>query len=110
MKAYFFSVGLRTETRNLYSTYTERRSSSETAIEFALLSFYRSDPTYKSEPIKLLDVIAVCNQLHVNALIRYREQFSLGGDLTDCILLNFLLQAISAFRATHYNNIFLTFL
>ena len=29
---------------------------------------YHSEPTYKSQRIKLLDVIAVCNQLNVNAL------------------------------------------
>ena len=30
--------------------------------------FNRSEPTYKSQHIKLLDVIAACNQLNVNAL------------------------------------------
>ena len=30
--------------------------------------FNRSEPTYKSQRIKLLDVIAACNQLNVNAL------------------------------------------
>ena len=35
------------------------------------LLFYHfncSEPTYKSQRIKLLDVIAACNQLNVNAL------------------------------------------
>ena len=40
-----------------------KRSAFETAIEYALLSFY------KSQRIKLLDVIATCNQLNVNAII-----------------------------------------
>ena len=55
----------------IYSTYTKRRSASETAIEFALLLFYyfnRYEPTYKSQHIKLLDIIAACNKLNVNAL------------------------------------------
>ena len=30
--------------------------------------FYHSEPIYKSQRIKLLDVIASCNQLNVNAL------------------------------------------
>ena len=30
--------------------------------------FNRSEPTYKSQRIALLDVIAACNQLNVNAL------------------------------------------
>ena len=30
--------------------------------------FNSSEPTYKSQSIKLLDVIAACNQLNVNAL------------------------------------------
>ena len=30
--------------------------------------FNHSEPTYKSERIKLLDVITACNQLNVNAL------------------------------------------
>ena len=30
--------------------------------------FNRSEPTYKSQHIKLLDVIAACSQLNVNAL------------------------------------------
>ena len=30
--------------------------------------FNHSEPTYKSQRIKLLDVIAACNQLNVNAL------------------------------------------
>ena len=51
-----------------YSTYTKRRSASETATEFALSSFNRSEATYKSQRIKLLDVIAACNQLNVNDL------------------------------------------
>ena len=51
-----------------YSTYAERRSVSETTIEFALLSFNSSEPIYQSQRIKLLDVIAGCNQLNVNAL------------------------------------------
>ena len=40
------------------------------------------------------------------------RSFNLWGDLTDHVLLkvNFLLQVISAFHATHYSNIFLMFL
>ena len=30
--------------------------------------FNHSEPTYKSQPIKLLDIIAASNQLNVNAL------------------------------------------
>ena len=30
--------------------------------------FNHSEPTYKSQPIKLLDVTAACKQLNVNAL------------------------------------------
>ena len=48
--------------------------------------FYRSEPTYKSQRIKLLDVIAACNQLNANAL-NYISKIFLGGDLTDCMLL-----------------------
>ena len=64
------------------STYTERRSAYETAFEFALLSFYhfnRSEPPYKSKRIKLLDVIAACSQLNVNALkLDINNNFSWG--------------------------------
>ena len=49
--------------------------------------FNRSEPTYKSQHIKLLDVIAACNQLNVNVLNKILIIFFLGGDLTDCILL-----------------------
>ena len=48
--------------------YAERRTASVTAIEFALYHFNRSEPTYKSQHIKLPDIIASCNQLNVNAL------------------------------------------
>ena len=65
----YFSGSLHLQSAN-YSTYTERRSASETAIEFGLYHFNRSEPTYKSQCIKLLDVTAACNQLNVNALIR----------------------------------------
>ena len=51
-----------------YRLYTERRSASETATEFIFCHFYRSEPTHKSQRIKLLDVIAICNQSNVNAL------------------------------------------
>ena len=54
------------------------------------LPFYhvnRSEPTYKSQGIKLLDVIAVCNRPNVNALNKIFTTIFLGGDLTDCILL-----------------------
>ena len=79
------------------------------------LLFYHlnhSEPTYKSQRIKLLDVIAACNQLNVNVQIRYRLKIFLVGDLTDLYLFEskFLVEAISAFRATHYSNIFLMFL
>ena len=48
------------------SIYTERRSASETAIECSFYYFIRSEPTYKSQCLKLLDVIAACNQLNMN--------------------------------------------
>ena len=48
--------------------YSERRSASETAIEFVFHHFNHSEPTYKSERMQLLNVIAASNQLNVNAL------------------------------------------
>ena len=51
-----------------YSTYTERRSASGTATEFALYRSNLSEPTYKSQRINFLDVTAVCNQLNMNTL------------------------------------------
>ena len=56
----------------MYHMYTERRSASETAIKFALLSFellwaHLQIPMYKAPT---LDAVATCNQLNVNALIR----------------------------------------
>ena len=53
-----------------YSTYTERRLASEAAIEFALIIYHfnRSEPTHKSQCVKLPDVIAAYNRLNVNAL------------------------------------------
>ena len=45
-----------------YRLYTERRSACETAIEMLFHHFNRSEPTHKLEHIKLLDVIAACNQ------------------------------------------------
>ena len=53
---------------NISALYTERRSAFETATEFFLYHVNRSEPIYKSQCIKLLDVIAACNQLNVNAL------------------------------------------
>ena len=44
--------------KTLHRLYTERRSASETAIEFVY--FNCSEPTYKSQRIKLY-VIAACN-------------------------------------------------
>ena len=49
--------------------------------------FNRSEPTYKSQRIKLPDVIAACNQLNVNAVNKISITIFLGGDLTDCIIL-----------------------
>ena len=46
-----------------YMLYIERRSASETATEFVLYHFNRSEPTYKSQCIKLPDAIVECNQL-----------------------------------------------
>ena len=37
-------------------------------LNLFLYHFNRSEPTYKSPRIKLLDVIAACNQLNVNVL------------------------------------------
>ena len=37
-------------------------------LNLVFYHFNRSEPTYKSQQIKLLDVIATCNQLSVNAL------------------------------------------
>ena len=48
-------------------TLDECRTASETDIEFALYHFI-SEPAYKSQRIKLLDVITRCNQLNLNAL------------------------------------------
>ena len=49
--------------------------------------FNRSDPTYKSQRIKLSNVTAAFNQLNVNALNKiFITSFS-WGDLTDCISL-----------------------
>ena len=50
--------------------------------------FNRSEPTYKSQHIKLPDIIAEWNLLNVNALNKILIiifSFNLGGDLTDCI-------------------------
>ena len=49
--------------------------------------FNGSEPMYKSQRIKLLDVIAACNQLNVNALNQISITIFSWGDLTDCILL-----------------------
>ena len=62
--------------------------------------FNRSEHTYRSQRIKLLDVVSACNQLNVNAqykldvvhklfLQHVERSFSLWGDLTDRILVNF---------------------
>ena len=48
--------------------YTERRSASETPIEFALYHFNRYEATYKYQRIKLSDAIAAYSQSNVNAL------------------------------------------
>ena len=48
--------------------------------------FNRSEPTYKSQSITLLNVIASCNQLNLNALTKISITTFLGGDLADCIL------------------------
>ena len=82
------------------------------AIEFVYLSFNRSEPTYKSQCIKLLDVISAFNQLNVNALNMWKGHLIFGEDRKDHTLLkvNFSLHAMSAFRETHYSNIFLMFL
>ena len=37
-------------------------------LNFFFYHFNLSEPTYKSQHIKLLDVIAACNQVNVNAL------------------------------------------
>ena len=52
----------------VYRLYTKNNSASETAIEFVLLSFNCSVTTYKCQCTKLLDVIAVCSQLNMNAV------------------------------------------
>ena len=56
------------KTKAYHSTYTERRSATETAVELLFYHFNHSEPTYKSQRIKLPDVIAACNQLNVNSL------------------------------------------
>ena len=67
--------------------------------------FNHSEPTHKSQCIKLLDVIAAYNRLNVNPLnLIMTTIFSI------LLKLNFRLQAISVFRATHHSNIFLIFL
>ena len=68
--------------------------------------FNRSEPTYKSPRINLLGVMAsISNQSNVNALNKISVTMFSLGDLTDCIILkvDLWLQAISAFRATHYS-------
>ena len=50
-----------------YSTHIERRSASE-RLRLLFYHFNRSEPTYKCQRMKLLDVITACNQLNVNAL------------------------------------------
>ena len=47
--------------------------------------FNRCEPSYKSQRIKPLAVIATCNQLNVNNLNQISMTIFLGGDLTDCI-------------------------
>ena len=37
-------------------------------LNFLFYHFNYSEPTYKSQRIKILDIIAACNQLNVNAL------------------------------------------
>ena len=37
-------------------------------LNLLFYNFNHSEPTYKSQRIKLLDVIAACNELNVNAL------------------------------------------
>ena len=83
--------------------------------------FNRSEPTYKPQHIKLLDIIAACNHLNVNApnqilLTIFIDFKTFQGclntwkghlifeDVSQIMLLkvNFYLQAISAFRAAHY--------
>ena len=58
-------------------------------LKLLFYHYNRSDPTYKSQPIKLLDVIAACNQLNVNALNKTLItifSYNLEGDLIDHIL------------------------
>ena len=46
-----------------YRLYTERRSAAETAIEYLFFYHFNCfEPIYKSQRIKLLDIIAACNQ------------------------------------------------
>ena len=49
-----------------------------------LLSYHfnPSEPTYKSQRIKLLDVIALCNQLNVNALNEISITIFLFGEIS----------------------------
>ena len=51
------------------STYIEKRSACEAVLlNLLFYHFNHSEPSYKSQCIKLLDVIATCNQLNENAL------------------------------------------
>ena len=59
-------------------------------LSLNLLFYYftRSEPNYKSQRIKLLDIIVACNELNVKcSKLDINNNFFLGGDFTDCILL-----------------------
>ena len=83
------------QTRNHLATEPSMKNSRSTLkedqslrllVNFLFYRFNRSEPTYKSQRIKLLYVIATRNQLNVDALNQILLTiFSWGrGDLTDC--------------------------
>ena len=55
-------------THRYYSMYTERDQPLRLLLNLLFYHFNRSELTFKSQCIKLLDEIAACNRLNVNAL------------------------------------------
>ena len=60
---------------SIHRLYTEKRAASETSIKFVFYHFNCSEPTYKSQRIKPLKIIAACNQLNVNAVLSCGKVF-----------------------------------
>ena len=62
-----FEFWLQEATNNIVRTLREYKPL-RLLLNLLLYHYNRSDPTYKSQRIKLLDVIAACNQLNVKAI------------------------------------------